>query len=94
MTKQEQLLLRTVIDSLISCSVPRWTKGNLDQWADYAKSMRAAIESGVKVLQTINHQDFQLNDPVFSKKLDSLEQEQTVEKPVDPKENFKTNPWN
>jgi hypothetical protein len=63
MTKQEQLLIKQLIEDLKRSRTTSWTTGNFDQWADFAKTMRASIDHTIRTLLTLTSSDFQEETP-------------------------------
>ncbi len=63
MTKQEQLLIKTVISNLEKSDFIAWTTRDLTQWSEFAKKMQATIRQNVPILKTLIHEDFQEHTP-------------------------------
>jgi len=55
MTKTEQVTIKALIKRLRSSSVSGWQEGNVNDWADYAKTMATTIRTSCDVLEEISN---------------------------------------
>jgi hypothetical protein len=66
MTRQEQLLIKSVADQLEKSTRTDWTQGDLSAWSAWAYRMRDTIRSTMPTLQTLISDQYQAAHPTPS----------------------------
>jgi len=72
MNKTEKIVLETIIENIVDSHYTKWESGNLDDWATYAKQMKAAGIAANKLISNILKISYDEEEQLDDKKLLTL----------------------
>ncbi len=53
MNSTEKIVIKTIINNLRNSAKTKWTTGDINVWADYAKTMKYIIQTSANILENL-----------------------------------------